>query len=120
MIQEDCEKISNDRLLRFQTNTRQEWRPVPLGDNPMLERKSVTIGEIILANSSSVDQTLLGVVLRFRVKPSEAKKNEKFLFSSIKFEENKNIEFLLNPCYFLGADGSLVLNEGWNTFSTLR
>lgn len=94
---------------------RQEWKPTPLGSIKMIKRDSISIGEMILANVAGFEKTLLGVVVKFRQKPEKGSK-KKFYFSTLKFMENLDVEYLLHPCYCLVEDGSLVLNEGWSTF----
>jgi hypothetical protein len=124
LIQSDIEKISADRLYRFQTKKFNEFRPTPLGNELVLSRDYISIGEIILANTPQCAQTMIGVVLKFRKNPPPDEKNpnkkpseieKKFVYSTFKFKENKYVEFLLYPCFFLSEDG-LVLNEGWNSY----
>jgi hypothetical protein len=126
LIQEDIERVSNDRLIRFHSNARQEeWKPTPLGNLKLVERDSISIGEIVMAKCSTFSQTLLGVVLKFAKASPEntteettepsTKAAKKFYFNTLRFQVNKNVEFFLHPCYFLNEDNSLTLNEGFST-----
>jgi hypothetical protein len=119
MIQEDVEKISNDRLLRFQSKSFSEYRPTPLGNEIRAERTSITIGEIVIANSPKSHQSLLGIVIKFRKKLTSQKQSaqeRKFVYTSLIFGTNKNVEFLLHPCYSIVDDFSLVRNEDWDYY----
>lgn len=98
MIQDGIERVSNDRIIRFQTSSPQEWMPIAMNkDDVIISRDSITIGDIITILDNESSNFLVGQVTSFRRQSARTKRDQRFGFDTLFIHENRNVDFFLFP-----------------------
>lgn len=97
MLEKD-EKITNDRLMRFQVNDKKEWQSIPMAPHEViLARDHITTGDTVIIQH--LNEFRIGQVFKFqKIVPAASKKREKrFRFTTLFFNENSDVAFFLWP-----------------------
>jgi hypothetical protein len=106
VIQEDVERISNDRLERFISTSKGEMIPESMGDSVIKKRLSISLGDFVFV-ANSRGNLFCGRVIKFQYTTGKTKAAKKYKYKSVFFNLNHNVKFFLQPCFTLDPSGQL-------------
>ena len=112
------ERVSNDRIIRFQTSSPQEWKSIAMNkDDVIISRDSITIGDIIPILDSESEAFLVGQITSFkRQTPSRTKREKRFGFDTLFIHENRDVDFFLFPIAKIVSKTRLQFLDGRGKF----
>jgi hypothetical protein len=118
MLHEGPEKLTNDRVSRFQANKEfEEWTPASMLEHEIiLAKESITLGDIVTVIDIEKKMFLVGTVIKFKKSGTVRKKDRVFKFSSLFLSENSNVEFMIFPVYRIIRQNVLLPQTGRSKF----